>query len=96
VTLPVGLGAGYFRFKYEIEFDQMNAAVFAESSKFAAESISAFRTVCSFSLEDKICERYDKLLQNHVAGAFKKARFSTLIFALADSVSLACQALIFW
>ncbi|KAF2665836.1 P-loop containing nucleoside triphosphate hydrolase protein [Microthyrium microscopicum] len=96
VTLPIGLGAGYFRIKYEIEFDEMNAAVFSESSKFAAESIGAFRTVCSFSLEDKICDRYNNLLRNHVLQAFKKARFSTLIFALADSLSLACQALIFW
>ena len=85
VTLPIGLAAGYFRVKYEIQFEQMNAEVFAESSKFAAESISAFRTVCSFSLEDQICARYDKLLNNHVHKAFKKARWSTLIFAFADS-----------
>lgn len=96
VTMPIGLIAGYWRFKYEIQFDKMNAAVFAESSKFAAESIGAFRTVASLTLEDVICARYDTLLKGHVTAAFKKARWTSLIFGFSDSVSLGCQGLIFW
>jgi ATP-binding cassette, subfamily B (MDR/TAP), member 1 len=96
VTLPIGMAAAYYRMKYEMEFDAMNSAVFAECAKFASESNSAFRTVCSFSLEEQICTRYDRLLHHHVVQAYKKARWTTLIFALADSTSLACQALIFW
>ncbi|KAF3017156.1 hypothetical protein E8E14_011158 [Neopestalotiopsis sp. 37M] len=96
VTMPLGLSAGYFRVKYELEFEKMYSAVFAESSKFAAEAIGAFRTVSSMTLEDTITERYDKLLNGHVGSAFKKARWTTLIFALSDSISLGCQALIFW
>ncbi|KAI1498378.1 P-loop containing nucleoside triphosphate hydrolase protein [Biscogniauxia marginata] len=96
VTAPLGLLAGYYRFKYEIEFEKLYGAVFAESSKFAAESIGAFRTVTSLTLEDTICTRYEGLLGGHVVKAYKKARWSTLIFAFSDSVSLACQALIFW
>lgn len=96
VTGPLGLCAGYFRFKHEIEFEKMYGAVFAESSKFAAEAIGAFRTVSSMTLEDTITERYNRLLSHHVVTAYKKARWSTLIFALSDSISLGCQALIFW
>ncbi|CAJ2500962.1 Uu.00g038150.m01.CDS01 [Anthostomella pinea] len=96
VTAPLGLLAGYFRFKYELEFEKLYGAVFAESSKFAAESIGAFRTVSSLTLEDTICDRYQDLLGGHVVKAFKKARWSTLIFAFSDSVSLGCQGLIFW
>ncbi|KAK3942691.1 putative ABC multidrug transporter [Diplogelasinospora grovesii] len=96
VTVPLGLLAGYYRVRYELQFNAMNEAVFQESSKFGAESIGAFRTVCSLVLEDSICQRYERLLQNHVVTAYKKARFTTLIFAYADSVSLGCQALIFW
>ncbi|KAI1335902.1 P-loop containing nucleoside triphosphate hydrolase protein [Xylariaceae sp. FL0016] len=96
VTAPLGLLAGYYRFKYELEFEKLYGAVFAESSKFAAESISAFRTVASLTLEDAICDRYQGLLGGHVGKAFKKARWTTLIFAFSDSVSLACQGLIFW
>ncbi|ORY66201.1 P-loop containing nucleoside triphosphate hydrolase protein [Pseudomassariella vexata] len=96
VTVPLGLLAGYFRLQYEIEFEKMYGAVFAESSKFAAESIGAFRTVASMTLEDTITTRYDKLLSHHVVTAHKKARWTTLVFALSDSIDLGCQALIFW
>ncbi|KAI0486342.1 P-loop containing nucleoside triphosphate hydrolase protein [Xylaria cf. heliscus] len=96
VTAPLGILAGYYRFKYELEFEKMNNAVFAESSKFAAEAIGAFRTVSSLTLEDTISHRYDLLLNGHVGTAFRKATWRTLIFAFSDSVSLAVQALIFW
>ncbi|KAI0186011.1 P-loop containing nucleoside triphosphate hydrolase protein [Xylaria flabelliformis] len=96
VTAPLGILAGYYRFKYELEFEKMNNAVFAESSKFAAEAIGAFRTVSSLTLEDTITHRYELLLNGHVGTAFRKATWRTLIFAFSDSVSLAVQALIFW
>ncbi|KAI1346307.1 multidrug resistance protein [Xylaria sp. FL0043] len=96
VTAPIGLVAGYFRFRYELEFEKLNNAVFAESSQFAAEAIGAFRTVSSLTLEDTINDRYEKLLMGHVTDAFRKATWRTLIFAFSDSVGLAVQSLIFW
>ncbi|GKT54240.1 ABC transporter [Colletotrichum tofieldiae] len=96
VTMPIGLFAGYWRFKYELEFEKMNAAVFAESSKFAAEAIGAFRTVSSLTMENIIHSRYDKLLQSHVYEAYKKARWTSVLFGFADSVNIGCQGLIFW
>lgn len=74
----------------------MNQEVFAESSKFAAESIGAFRTVTSLTLEDMICRRYEALLADHVKKAFNKARFSTAVFSFSDSIGLLCMALTFW
>lgn len=96
VTVPLGVGAAYYRFKYELEFEKMYAEVFAESSKWASESIGAFRTVSALTLENVITSRYSELLSHHVTKAYLKARFTTLIFALSDSVGLGCQALIFW
>ncbi|KAI1774119.1 P-loop containing nucleoside triphosphate hydrolase protein [Hypoxylon cercidicola] len=96
VTMPIGLSAGYLRLKYELEFEKMYAEVFAESSKFAAEAIAAFRTVSSLTLEDTICERYEGLLNHHTVQAYRKARWRTFVFAFSDSVGLGCQALIFW
>jgi ATP-binding cassette subfamily B (MDR/TAP) protein 1 len=90
------MGAGYFRLKYELEFEKMYSAIFAESSKFAAESIGAFRTVTSLTLENSILTRYDKLLSGHVLAAYKRSRWTSLIFAFSDSVGLGCQALVFW
>lgn len=96
VTIPLGVASGYFRVRYELQFNAMNEAVFSESSKFAAESIGAFRTVSSLVMEDSIIRRYQNLLDGHVTAAYKKARWTTIIFALSDSVSLGCQALVFW
>ncbi|RYP82146.1 hypothetical protein DL769_001751 [Monosporascus sp. CRB-8-3] len=96
VTVPLNMLAGFYRVRYEMQFNAMNDAVFSESSKFGAESISAFRTVSALVMEESICERYDRLLHGHVMSAYKKARWTTLIFAFSDSVSLACQALILW
>ncbi|KAF4636377.1 hypothetical protein G7Y89_g1707 [Cudoniella acicularis] len=96
VSMPIIMSCGYFRLRYEIQFEKMNNAVFAESSKFAAESIGAFRTVTSLTLEDMISKRYETLLQDHVDKAFTKARWTTLVFSLSDSMSLLCMALTFW
>lgn len=96
VAMPLLLGSGFYRLRYEVQFEKMNQAVFAESSKFAAEAISAFRTVNSLTLEDMICNRYDALLRGHINDAFKKSRFSSILFAISDSMQLPLMALTFW
>ncbi|KAL2694081.1 hypothetical protein Neosp_000651 [[Neocosmospora] mangrovei] len=80
VVLPVMLVSTYWRFKYEIHFEKMNNEVFAESSKFASESIGAFRTVTALTLEDSICTRYETLLNEHVVSAYKKARWALIFY----------------
>lgn len=96
VSMPIVMTAGFFRVRYEIQFESLNQAVFAESSKFAAESIGAFRTVTSMTMEDMIARRYEMLLQDHVSKAFKKSRFTVLLFAASDSIALLCMALTFY
>ncbi|KAI9053388.1 hypothetical protein LZ554_002347 [Drepanopeziza brunnea f. sp. 'monogermtubi'] len=95
-SMPIILAAGYFRFRFEIQFEEMNYKVFAESSKFATESIGAFRTVSSLTLEDEISGRYKKLLQNHIQKALRKAAVSSFVFALSESVPLLCMAFVLW
>lgn len=96
VVLPVSLFSSFWRFRYELQFVKMNNDVFAESSKFASESIGAFRTVSALTLEDSITDRFEKLCKGHVVTAYKKARWVSIIFGLADSSTMACQALIFY
>ena len=95
-SMPIILVAGFFRIRYETQFEKMNWEVFAESSKFATESIGAFRTVSSLTLESKICGRYETLLRNHTKNAFQKAKFSTLVFAISDSIAFLCMAFVLW
>ncbi|KAK0745952.1 P-loop containing nucleoside triphosphate hydrolase protein [Schizothecium vesticola] len=96
VTVPLGILAGFYRVRYELQFAAMNEAVFKESSKFGAEAIGAFRTVSALTMERSICDRYATLLNGHVTSAYKKARLTTLVIAFAESVSIGCQALVFW
>jgi ABC-type multidrug transport system fused ATPase/permease subunit len=95
-ALPPILAAGYLRFSIEMKFEQMNAAVFKDSSQFATEAVSAFRTVLSLIMEDMIANRYQTLLAGHVKEAYGSAKYGTIVFAASDSVELACMALSFW
>lgn len=95
-SMPPILIAGYFRIRIEMEFEKLNAAVFKNSSQFATEAVGAYRTVTSLIMEDTITGRYSNLLAEHVKKAFREARFGTVVFALSDSVDMACVALAFW
>ncbi|KAI9685684.1 MAG: hypothetical protein M1822_004244 [Bathelium mastoideum] len=95
-SMPIILAAGFCRMRYETQLEKMNHEVFAESSKFATESIGAIRTVSSLTLETNICSRYEDLLQMHTKKAFRKAKLSTLIFAMSDSIALLCMAFVLW
>ncbi|KAJ8123291.1 hypothetical protein ONZ43_g725 [Nemania bipapillata] len=95
-AMPLALGAGFYRIRVEKRFESMNLKVFAESAKFATESVGAIRTVTALTLEDIICQRYEQLLRNHVKEAFKRARFATLIFSASDSLPLLAMAFVLW
>lgn len=84
------------RLRYEMMFEKLNFKVFADSGKFAADAIGAFMTVSSLTMEETICTRYERLLDEHGRTAFKKARWSTLVSALSDSSAVLCMAFILW
>jgi ATP-binding cassette subfamily B (MDR/TAP) protein 1 len=95
-TLPIIMAGGWYRVRHEVQFEARNNAVFAESAQFATEAISAIRTVTSLTLERTVCERYDRLLKNHIRKSWKEARFSCLVFAASDSLVLLCMAFALW
>ncbi|RFU29279.1 hypothetical protein B7463_g7075, partial [Scytalidium lignicola] len=96
VTMPILLATGSWKMRHEVQFEQMNSAVFMESSQFATEAIGAIRTVSSLTMESLINKRYQKLLDGHVQAAYRKAQWTATLFGFADSVTLGCQALIIW
>lgn len=93
---PLCVFSGYVRFRYEVQFESLNDAVFAESSQFASEAIGAFRTVTALTLEDSIIDKFQKLCHGHVVSAYMKARWVSIILGFSESVNLGCQALIFY
>ncbi|KXH45966.1 ABC transporter [Colletotrichum simmondsii] len=96
ITMPIMLGAGLWKYRHEVQFDKMNMAVFGESSQFATEAIGAIRTVSSLGMESTINARYEKLLNGHILEARRKAQWTAALYGFADSVSLGCQALVFY
>ncbi|KAK0644568.1 P-loop containing nucleoside triphosphate hydrolase protein [Cercophora newfieldiana] len=95
-SMPLIFAAAFFRIRYETQFEKMNNEVFAESAKFATESIGAFRTVSAMTLEDTIIKRYETLLHEQIRRTFWKSGWSTLVFATADSIALLCMAFVLW
>ncbi|KAL5337193.1 P-loop containing nucleoside triphosphate hydrolase protein [Aspergillus crustosus] len=77
---PVCVLSGYIRFRYELQFDELNDYVFIESSRFASEAIGAFRTVLSLTLEESIHEQFEKLCQEHIHAAYNKARWALIFY----------------
>ncbi|ROW16183.1 hypothetical protein VPNG_01887 [Cytospora leucostoma] len=96
VTVPIGLACAWYRVRYELEFVKMSTAVFEESSKWSAEAIGAIRCVSSLTLEDMITRRYERLLDEHAVSAYRRARWTSVVIALSESLPMACQALTFW
>jgi len=95
-SMPLIFAAAFLRIRYETQFEKMNNEVFAESAKFATESIGAFRTVSAMTLEDTIIKRYQTLLHDQIRNTLWKSVWSTLIFATADSIALLCMAFVLW
>lgn len=96
VTMPIMGISGLWKYRHEIKFDEMNSAVFMESSQFATEAVGAMRTVSALTMESIINDRYRSLLDGHVQAARIKAQWTSALFGFADSVGLGCQALVFW
>ncbi|KAE9373087.1 P-loop containing nucleoside triphosphate hydrolase protein [Stipitochalara longipes BDJ] len=96
ITMPILLATGIWKMRHERQFEQMNSAVFMESSQFATEAIGAIRTVSALTMESFINKRFQTLLDGHVQAAHRKAQWTAALFGFADSVTLGCQALIIW
>lgn len=95
-AMPLALAAGFFRIRCEKSLERDNLQVFAESAKFATESVGAIRTVTALTLEDRIARKYERLLQEHVGRAFRKLRWATVVFAASDALPLLCMAFVLW
>ncbi|KAK5102811.1 hypothetical protein LTS08_003612 [Lithohypha guttulata] len=93
---PAILIASFVRMRYELQFETMDAKVFANSSKFATEAIGAFRTVTSLTMEESILQQYEYLLKEQVRKSTRTSTYAKLVYAFADSIDLCGMALTFW
>lgn len=95
-AMPVIFSAAFLRIRWEMQFEAMNAEVYAGSSQFATEAIGALRTVTALTMEGFILDKYSTLLKQQREKAIRKAWYATVVFAFSDSISLCAMALTFW
>ncbi|KAK7912252.1 hypothetical protein PG985_014733 [Apiospora marii] len=95
-AMPLALAAGFFRIRCERGLERDTLRVFAESARFAAESVGAIRTVTALTLEGRIAGKYEQLLEEHVGRAFRRLRWATVVFAASDALPLLCMAFVLW
>ncbi|KFA79500.1 hypothetical protein S40288_05346 [Stachybotrys chartarum IBT 40288] len=95
-SVPVIIAAMVYRVRLETRIEAKSNAVFAESAKFASESITSIRTVSSLNMEAQIYQRYQSLLRNHVRGAIVDLILPALLFSFCDNISLLCMGFVLW
>lgn len=95
-TLPLIFGSGVVRLRLEMASDEQNAAVFADSSRFASQAVAAMRTVVSFCIQRAVWEEYDRTLETLLRRSYATVSWSTLSYALAESVQFLIMGVAFW
>ncbi|KAK2746070.1 multidrug-resistance transporter mdr5 [Myotisia sp. PD_48] len=94
--LPPLFAAGFTRMRMEMQAQDKNAKPFLESARFAAEAVSAIRTVSSLTLEPTVYNNYHAKLREPFIRSIKYTSFAMIFFGLSDSIDMATMALAFW
>lgn len=94
--VPLLLRAGYFRMRMEMGNQDRVTAIYQEAAPFASEAVGAIRTVLSLTLEQKVSNGYEKILNESAKLEMRHKLLGMLLFALIESISLAVSAFSFW
>ena len=86
--LPLIFVGGFLRMRLEVQSQDRNAKLYAESARFASEAVGAIRTVLSLTLETKVYDNYGDRLRVPVQRSYKHNAISMMFFALAESADL--------
>ena len=86
--LPLIFMGGFLRMRLELQSQDRNAKLYAESARFASEAVGAIRTVLSLTLETKVYDNYGDRLRLPVQRSYKHNAISMIFFALAESADL--------
>lgn len=95
-AMPLVFAAGFVRMKLDASLAEATAKIFEESARFASDSLSAFRTVKAFTMENTVRQSYEQHLSSSIGALYRKTAIITLFFALSESVELLAAALAFW
>ncbi|KAM0421186.1 hypothetical protein ACHAPT_011078 [Fusarium lateritium] len=94
--MPVLIGCGVARSFLERRFERDTSERFADSAALATEAVTSIRTLASLTLERQICNEYDASLDNIAKSALKTITWTSLGYALSQSLEFLLMALGFW
>ncbi|CAH0021162.1 unnamed protein product [Clonostachys rhizophaga] len=95
-AVPLAIGCGFFRWWVLARHQARIATVYADSAGFAAENISAIKTVASLTRESQVAEKYRVDLEEQQKKSVVSVAKSSVIFAAAQSIQYLCYGLGFW
>lgn len=95
-VVPVLIGCSVVRFFILKRYENRAARIYMQSAAYAAESISAIRTVASLGLEGQIARRYKAMLDEQRRRSFRSIAKSGFMFSLAQASVLLSLGLAFW
>lgn len=94
--LPFLVGAGFYRIRLEQKLENKSGTQFAESAALATEAVTSIRTVSSLTLEPRIMDEYNDLLNTIVRKAIRSLFFTMFWYAISQSIEFLIMGLGFW
>jgi ATP-binding cassette subfamily B (MDR/TAP) protein 1 len=71
-------------------------AAYAESASYAAEAITAIRTVSAFCLEEHVLQTYENIVAETVSTNLRSPVYASALYPASQSVVFLVAALGFW
>jgi ATP-binding cassette, subfamily B (MDR/TAP), member 1 len=94
--IPLVIGTGFIRLHVVVMKDKKNKNAHEDSAKLACEVAGAIRTVASLTREEECCKAYAASLDVPLRNALRSTIWSTLAYALTQSMGFFVIALMFW
>lgn len=95
-TMPVLLACGFLRVWMLAQFQQRSKKAYDQSAGFAAEAVTAIRTVASLTREEDVLTLYRASIAEQLRVSTTSILRSSTLFAASQSLMFLCFALGFW
>ncbi|OAA54115.1 ABC multidrug transporter mdr1 [Niveomyces insectorum RCEF 264] len=95
-TIPILLGCGFFRFWMLAHYQRRAKRAYEGSASYAAEAITAIRTVASLTREDDVLHHYRESLAAQLRSSTVSILRSSSLYAASQSLTFLVLALGFW
>lgn len=94
--MPILVGCGYARFRFERDLEKKNSEKFAASAALAHEAVTNIRTVASMTMETQVLDAYGAMLDDIAKLTIRSSAWTIFGLALSQSLELLLLALGFW